>query len=305
MPSGMVRTEFERYAWGGVRENIGLGYRRKPTQFTEIFNVLNSDSAFEEDHNMVGHGLPQLTPEGQSIPADRMYDGLSSRYDHKDYTMRSGFSHEFIRDMKKNLWNERAGDFGFSFNQAVEVLTADVFNNGATTLGYDGQPLFSLVHPLGARTGGSAGQTQSNMLSTPATLSVGAARDMMTQSRLFFDPTGVRRIMVTEAILLVPPQLEFLAKEIFKSAGRMDTANRVDNVTRDAVRIVVWDYLLNPKAWFMLPEKSQHKIKFYWREKFSTKPFFDDITDTNWMKGRQSHSQGWSDYIGPIASYPT
>lgn len=305
MPAGMTRSDFQRYAFGGIRENIGLGYRQKATQYTEIFNVLESDSAFEEDHQVVGHGLPQQTPEETSIPADRMYDGLAIRYDHKDYTLRSGFSHQFIRDMKKNLWNERARDFGFSFLQAVEVLAADVFNNGFTVNGYDNVPLFSASHPLGARTGGQNGQVQSNVLATASTLAVASFRDMLTQSRLFFDPTGVRRIMITEAVLVVPPQLEFVAKEIVKSAGRPDTANRADNVTRDAVRVVVWDYLLNAKYWFMLPEKSQHKLKFYWRERFNTKPYFDDLTDTNWIKGRQAHSQGYSDYIGPIGTNPS
>ena len=289
----------------GVREWIGMGYRQKAVQFTEIFNVMSSDSAFEEDHQVVGHGLPQYTIEEAAIPSDRMYDGLAIRYDHKDYTLQSPFSHQFIRDGKKAFWNERGRDFGFSFNQAVEVLGADVFNNGATVNGYDGVPLFSANHPLGARTGGSAGQKQSNVLASAATLSVASFRDGLTQSRLFFDPTGVRRIMITQATLVVPPQLEFVANEIVKSSTRPDTANRADNVTRNAVRVVVWDYLLNAKYWFLLPEKSQHKLKFFWRERFSTKPYFDERTDTNYVKGRQAHSQGYSDYIGPLASLPS
>lgn len=300
----MTRSEFQRFAYGGLRDVIGLSYRKKPPQYSDIFNVMDSDAAFEEDHHMAGFGLPIQTAEEMAIPADRMYDGPAVRYNHLDYTLRAGFSHQFIRDIKRPIWNERATDFGYSFAQGVEISGSDLFNGGFVGIGYDKQPLFSAAHPLGGRTGGLAGQTQSNILATAATLSIGSVRDMLTQSRLFFDPTGVRRIQVSEAILLVPPQLEFLAKEIIKSAGRMDTANRVDNVTQDAVRVVVWDFLLNPKAWFMIPEKSQHKLKFYWRERFGTRPFFDDLTETNWIRGRQAYSVGYSDYLPLLGTNP-
>src|SRR5208282_3590369 len=177
MPAGMTRSEFQRFAFPGLDEVIGVSYRKKPYQYTDVFNVENSDAAFEEDHQMVGFGLPIQTAENVAIPADRMYDGPAIRYTHLDYTLRAGFSHQFIRDMKRPIWNERARDFGFSFSEGVEISASDVLNNGFTTLGYDGVPLFSAVHPLGARTGGSTGQTQSNVLATPATLSVGSFRD--------------------------------------------------------------------------------------------------------------------------------
>jgi hypothetical protein len=306
MPSAMTRSEFQRFAFGLLDEVIGLSYNKKATEYTTVYNVKSSDSAFEEDHQVVGYGLPIETAENAPIPTDRMYDGLAIRYDHRDWTLRAAFSHQFIRDMKRDLWNDRARDFGYSFSQGVELSAADLFNGGFTVPGYDKVPLFSPAHPLGARTGGSAGQTQSNVLATAATLTVGSLRDMLTQSRLFLDPTGVRRIQVNEAILLVPPQLEFQAKEIIKSAGRPDTANRADNVTRDAVRVVVWDYLnVNPKFWFMIPEKSQHKLKFFWRERFHTFPFYDDITRTNWIGGAQAYSLGYSDYLPLLGTNPT
>ncbi len=306
MPSAMTKSDFQRYAVGLLDEVIGTSYDEKEKQFTTVFNVKSSDNAFEEDHQQVGFGLPIETPENAPIPADQMYDGPAIRYDWRDWTLRAAFSHQFIRDMKRPLWTERASLFGRSFREGVELSAADIFLGGFTVNGYDKVPLFSPVHPLGMRTGGSAGQTQSNVLATAATLTVGSFRDMLTQSRLFVDPTGVKRISVTEAILLVPPQLEFQAKEIIKSAGRPDTANRADNVTRDAVRVVVWDYLsINPKFWFLIPEKRMHKLKFWWKEKFHTWPFYDDITRSNWMAGAQAYGVGYSDYLPLLGTNPT
>src|SRR5271155_5469381 len=115
----------------GLREII-YRYREKEQQFSKIFNMLTSSSAFEEDYTMAGVMLFQRTDENTEIPEDEFIPGLSIRYDMVDYTLKVGFSHQFVRDGKYNIWNDRAKDLGFSSSQTEEVLHADVFNNGFT-----------------------------------------------------------------------------------------------------------------------------------------------------------------------------
>jgi len=225
--------------------------------------------------------------------------------------LRVGFSDEFLADSKIQPQRDKASDLGKSARETVEVLVADDFNNGfsgntgyGVTSEYDGVPLFSNAHPM-IRGGGSGGQTQSNVLATPATLSVSSYRDMLTLSRLMFDETGVRRIQLAMRDLWIPPQLEFVAKEIVKSAGRPDTANRADNVTRDATGIIIWDYLLNPKYWGMIAQKSDHKLKFFWRDKFATRPSYNEDSEVHWIRGRMRFSHGYSDYVGTFGTAPT
>jgi hypothetical protein len=285
--------------------------RQKEEQYSKIFNVRSTDSEFEEDIRMAGLGLFRRTDEETEIPSDRWWRGQSIRYDMVDWTLRIGFSQQFLRGTKVPVQQDRARDLAFSYLQTVEVLVADDFNNGFTgnsgygqTSNFDNQPLFSASHPL-IRGGGSSGQTQSNVLSTAATLSVSSYRDMLTLSRLFFDETGVRRVALHMRDLVVPPQLEFVAKEIVKSAGRPDTANRADNVSKDATGIIIWDYLLNPKYWFMVSDKSQHKLKFWWRVKFNTRTYMTDNTETHWIRGRFAMSHGYSDWFGTLGTNPT
>ena len=302
--AGMTRAQFQRTLFPGIREIVTKTYREKPGQFMVFYNMLRSTSAFEEDYTMAGVGLLQRWDEDTEVPSDRMYPGLSIRYDHIEYALKIPFSRVFIRDGKYPIWNERGRELGFSARQTEEVLHADLWNNGNTTNGYDGVPLFSASHPL-IRGGGSGGQLQSNILATPSTLNVASLRDMLTQSRLIFDETGVRRIQVIMRKLMVPPQLEFVAKEIVNSTGRPDTANRADNVTKGSLEVHVWDYLLNAKAWFMQAEKSQHKIKHYDREKFNLRTYMEENTETNVVRGMSSFSYGWSDYKGNLGTYPT
>lgn len=305
MPAGMTRSQFQRFLFPGIRKNMFDTYREKEEQYSKIFNVIGTENEFEEDIQTTGIGLFQVTDEDAEIPADRFFQDLSIRYDQVDYTLRVGFSHQAMRGLKIKIFNSRGKELGFSARQTAEVIHADLFNNGFTNTGYDGVSLFNSAHPLSARTGGAAGQTQSNVLATAATLSVASYRDMLTQFRLFVDRTGVRRIQLNVADLVVSPQNEFTAKEIVKSAGRPDTANRADNVTREATGVIVWDYLVNAKYWFMVSEKSQHELNSFWREKLNIKSYGEEDTDANWVKARMAFIDGYSDYIGCMGTNPS
>lgn len=312
MPAGQTRAQFQRAMFPGLRAIIGLDYNKPGLIYSQIFNVHTSTSAFEEDYHIAGVGLPQLTDEDVEVPRDRMYRGLSVRYNNADYTLAVGFSHQTVRDAKIKLMQGRSRALAESFRQLPEVLLADTFNNGfitgagiyGATFNYDNVALFANNHPL-TRGGGSTGQVQSNILATPSTLSVSSYRDMLTLQRLLFDETGVLRITIPLRHLVVPPQLEFVAEEIVNSTGRPDTANRADNVTKGRTDIIVWNFLLNPKYWFMGADKAQHQLNCFWREKFRTRTWEDEETETQWLGGRCSLSYGYSDYIGWFGTNPT
>lgn len=312
MASGQTRAQFQRAFAPGLRAIIGLNYDKPGLVYSQLFNMHKSSGAFEEDYHIAGVGFPKLTDEDVEIPKDRMYRGPSIRYNNADYTLGIGFSHQTVRDVKIKLMEGRSKALSEAFRQLPEVLHADVFNNGNVTgaaiygesVNYDKVALFASNHPL-IRGGGAGGQTQSNILASPSTLTVSSYRDMLTLSRLLFDDTGVLRITIPLRNLLIPPQLEFVAEEIVNSSGRPDTANRADNVTKGRTGIIVWNFLLNAKAWFMLAEKSQHQLNSFVREKFTTRTWEDPETETQWLGGRWSGSYGYSDYIGVFGTYPS
>lgn len=266
----------------GLREFIFRGFKEKPEQYSGLFNVLTSESAFEEDMIAAGVGLFRLWDETTESSEDRFVPGLSKRYDHLDYGLRMGFSEQFIRDAKVNIWNDRARDMGFSARQTKEVLIADIINSGFTVNGYDAVPLFSASHPI-TRGGGSGGQVQSNLLSTAASVGVVSVRAMLTLFRLFVDETGVRRIQLTPRWLWHHPNHEWDVLEILKSAGRPDTANRADNVIRNRLKPFTYNYLTSQGPWGMLAEKGDHRIKVYNRINFKTRTFEEEKTETQWV----------------------
>lgn len=296
----MMRSHFQRLLFPGLYKLIFNGYREKPLQYPRLFRVDKSDSAFEEMRTMAGLGLFVRTPENVEFSQDRFYDGFPKRFQHDDWTLGIGFSHQFLRDIKSRVARERSTDLGRSARSTQEENVASMLNLGfsATQLGPDGKPLFATDHP------NVRGGSQSNIISPVSTLSVTSYRLMLTKFRRFFDDTGVRRINMDPAKLVIPPELEFQAAEIIKSTGRPDTANRVDNVTRNATEVFVYDYLTSPKNFFMAAMAEQQHLQVFNRENFGVREFEDEKTLVEFVVGRYSQSFGWPHWMGWVGSNP-
>lgn len=296
----LMRTHFQRHLFPGLKEVIIGAYEEIPLQFPTVFRVESSNSAFEEEQSMAGLGLFSVVPEGTEPNEDRFYDGFHKRYNHLDYGLIIGFSWQAQRDMKTRLFGMRARELGHSARATRETVHAGVYNLAfsPTAPGPDGQPLCSTAH-VNIR-----GGTQSNIISPVGTVSVTTVRRMLTHGRKFFDHTGVRRIRFMWEWLVVPPDEEFAAEEVLKSAMRPDTANNADNVVRNRLKVFTYDYLDDPNNFFMLARKSQHHIKVFEREKFNLREFEDERKRMNYVAAAYADSSGFSDWLGIVGSNP-
>lgn len=298
-PSVMSRSEFQRTLFPGINQVIGMGEMEFPEEFSQIFRIESSDSAFEEDYQVAGGGLFRRTPENVEVAQTGFKRGFPKRYTHEDYTLAIGASYQMRRDMKIGLWKDRARDMGFSHRQTKEILYASLFDGGFSVAnGPDGQPLFSATHPnpgIGV---------QNNILNPVGTINVLSVRLALTQMRRFFDPTGVRRIKLMPRWLWHAPEEWLNVDEVLKSTERPDTANRATNVLYGKLTPFTWDYLSDANNWGLLTDKNQHYLKGFNRTTFTTKEWLDDFTDIQWVIARFAFSFGFSDWIGTLGSNP-
>lgn len=295
----MTRAQFQRFLFDGIRDRIGLNYREIPLRYTEVFNILSSQKAFEEDNEIAGAGLLVKTTENMETPEDQMLPGFPKRYNHIDYKLKVGASMQLRRDERTGFWRERAKDLGYSLRQTKEVLHAGWIDGGFTTsLGPDGVALYSSAHP-NVKQG-----TQSNIVTLTPTLSLIGYRIALQQFRRFFDNTGVRRVMLMPSLLWVPPELEMDAKEIVQSPDRPDTANRAKNVVAGATKVFVWEYLIDTNNWGIHCDKGQVKLKSYNRTEMATDRHEDWDTEIDYVRVKTSFSFGHSNWLGTIGSNP-
>ena len=268
-------------------------------EYQKIFNVLNSTKQTEQDSYESGFGAMPEKAEGVAATYDTIYPGIKETYTHKTYALGYELTEEAVEDnlQTPETFNKLPQALSRSGEETVEITAAAVFNNGFTTAGFDGQYLFDDDHPnLG-------GGTQSNIPSTAADLSVTSLTAGLTAIEKFTDERGLKR--PTKAVMLVVPvDLWNVAEELLESEYKPYVANNeVNALQKKDLQYFVWHYLTDTDAWFLLSEKANHMLKFYWRVKPGALRRGTDFDSTNLKHlSRMRFSVGYSHWMGTYGS---
>jgi len=243
-------------------------------------------------------GSVPIKPEGQDVAYDDLAQGYNKQYLADTYELAFMTSKEALDDEQEETVSDAARALGASMTFTYNTDHANLYNNGFTTTtgSPDGVAIFSASHPL---IGGGNG---SNTLGTAADLSVQSMRDLMNVILDTVDDAG-KLLHWRARTLLVPGELGWLAKELVRSTERPDTSDRAINAFRDDdLNVVVWPYLTDADAWFLLGEPNTMNIRSYWREKPNTLHDWDFDKSAMKVKERARWIRGWSDYKGVAGS---
>ncbi len=243
-------------------------------------------------------GAVPKKPEGTNVAYDEMAQGYDKKYQPDTYELAFTTSKEALDDEQEDTVSDAARALGNSMTFTYNTDHAGLYNDGftSTTGSPDAAVLFSTAHPL---IGGGNG---SNTLATAADLSVQSMRDLLNVIADTVDDAG-KLLHWRPRVLLVPQELSWLAKELVRSTERPDTSDRAINAfSDDDLRVVVWPYLTDPDAWFLLGEPSMHNVRSYWREKPNVWHDWDFERSAMKCKIRARWVRGWSDYRGVAGS---
>jgi phage major head subunit gpT-like protein len=282
-----------------LNEMFQDGLKSWGNEFEKIFNVLTSDKQSEKDSYESGFGSMPQKNEGVSATYDVILPGIKKVYTHATYALGYEITEEAVEDNLRTpeTFNKLPQALNRAGQETVEVTAANVFNNGFSTTGFDGKALFATDHPnLG-------GGTQSNTPSTQADLSVTSLTAGLTAIEGFTDERGLKR--PTKAVMLAVPVNSWnIAEELLKSEYKPYTANNeVNAIQAKDLRYFVWHYLTDTDAWFLLSEKSEHMLKFFWRVKLGALRRGTDFDSTNLKHlARMRFSVGYSHWMGTYGS---
>jgi hypothetical protein len=104
-------------------------------------------------------------------------------------------------------------------------------------------------------------------------------------------------------LLVIPPEQKWVAREILGSSHKPYTAdNEINSILNEDLHFFVYHYLTSQTAWFLLPAKEDHTIKFFNRKQLSD-DYADDF-DTYSIKtlSRMRFSVGASTWWGTFGS---
>lgn len=278
-------------------------FEKQKSKMDRIYNVKDSQRSIEQTVTVAGFGTMSQVAEGSPTIYDDPIQGFDKTYKHTQFSLGFRTTRVAMDDDRFGLISKLAGELGRSAYETIEVQAANTLNNGFSSSfpGPDGKALFATDHPL------LGGGTQANKPTTDVDLDIPGLQSALTTFRGFIDDRR-KRIQVTPKTLVVPKELEFAAKEILGGVWRADTANHTINSFLDRAddgsfdQYVVWNYLTSATAWFVLGEKEDIELRWYWRERFSTIHDIDfdsrSIKTAGWMR----FSFGWSDYLGIYGS---
>lgn len=301
----LVRSNFPDLfladALPALDEVIYQRFDPNPPMFSKVFRVMSSNRSIEQTTGMSGLGIMKSVSEGGSVTYDQNVQGFDKTYTHSDYANGFRMTHRLIRDDKWSIAKKNASELGRGARETLELLTWDVFNNAFSAGAYagpDGVALCSASHPQ-VKVGG----VQSNILSVAADFDVASLQLALTDFRKLKDSAG-KRINVQPKYVLGAADQEWNFSEVLSGKMRSDTANNTVNAFRYRdgygafTDFLTVPYVTDADAWFILADKADTELRFYWREKPTTLHDMDfdtrSVKTAMWM----CFSFGFSDYLG-------
>jgi phage major head subunit gpT-like protein len=286
--------------WPGVKKFFGDTYAEKEMVCTRVFPVYSSDKKYEEYVEETGFGLAPVKTESASISYDTDAQGYISRLTNVTYGLGAKVSQEAIEDNQYfSVARKKSAKLAKSMRQTKETVFANILNRAfnSSFTGGDGKELLATDHP-------TLNGTQSNELAVSQDLSEAALEDLLTLIRGMTDSRGIR-IGAKGLMLIVPPQLEFVATRIVKSTLQSGTANNDTNAMRELGMlpegVMVWDYLTDEDAFFIKTDVSEGLIRQE-RRALSLEQDNDFDTSNACMKATERYTAGWADWRGIVGS---
>ena len=284
----------------GLNALFGLEYKRYENQHAEIYDVENSDRAFEEEVMLSGFGNAQVKAEGSGVSFDAAQETFTSRYNHETIALAFAITEEAIED---NLYDRLASRYTKALARSMantkQVKAAAVLNNAfnAAFAGGDGKELCATDHPTVA---GSF----SNELGTSADLNETSLEQSLIDIAKMTDERGLK-IAARGVKMIIPSELQFTAERLMKSAGRTGTAdndiNAIGSMGMVPQGYVVNNYLTDTDAFFIKTDVP-NGMKMFVRAPLKTAMEGDFDTGNVRYKARERYSFGFSDPRGIFGS---
>lgn len=210
----------------GISDHILFAEMNETDYIGKMFHESDMDGAYEDFQTWEGVGLPIEHFPMQRVELDGIRPSFNYRILARSWTTGFAVSFEDERDDLYNLIHRflpaQGGEIGRAYYALSQVLGAQFFglygfqSGTGVPFSPDGLSFGNTAHPYSKS---NTAQTWSNTTSTAADLSVASAQMMRAAMRTQPAPSGTRFIPNKLARIMVHPNQEILAKQIFQNAG--------------------------------------------------------------------------------------
>jgi len=285
----------------GLNALFGLEYKRYDNESAEIYVTESSDRAFEEEVMLSGFANADVKAEGQGIAYDDAQETYTARYTMETIALAFAITEEAIED---NLYDRIASRYtkalARSMSNAKEVKAVNPLINGLPSGSFktgDAVTLFSTSHPTIAG-------VFSNTLTTAADLNETSLEQALIDIAAMTDERGLK-IAAKGVKMIIPSNTQFTAERLFKSQGRVGTADNDINAVKSMGMIPqgyrVNNFLTDTDAWYIITDVP-NGMKMFNRAPLTTAMEGDFDTGNVRYKARERYVFGCSDPRGIYGS---
>ena len=288
------RASISKELLPGLNAVFGMEYGEVNNEHEPLYEVENSDRAFEEEVLFTGFGQAPVKNEGAAVVYDDASESYTARYTNETVALAFAVTEEAMED---NLYDTfaklRAKGLARAMATTKQVKAAKLFNDGFSTAQGDGVSLFNASHP----TVGDGDQTNTG---TAAALSESSLETAIIQTQKVKDDRGIL-IGASGVSLHIPVDLMFTADVILNTPGKPASAdNDINSVSH--LGVVPNGYFVNRRftdtnGWYIKTDVP-NSTKMFNRTPLQTKMEPDFDTGNLRFKARERYSFGVSDWRG-------
>jgi len=286
------------------------GYGEPEHEFEPFYVTGTSTTQDERSTYISGLGTWPQKPLGDNVAYDSIWSGYDTILTHYTYALAFTLEQETVEDDLQGLLGQQlSANLAQMGRYTAEVLAAAQFNAPTTagnspwmpstdaTGGGDGVAMLSTSHPI------LSGGVYPNKPSTDADISIATLQAAITNLAKTQNARGYLWPLEA-ASLVIPPDSEWVARELLESQQVPYSADNTVNTIRGRVQMRIWRYLTDTNAWFVMAGKPAGvgskgiATVMFWR----VRPEFDrdnvfDSGDRRY-KGRMRLSFGRWDWRG-------
>jgi len=299
------RSSIAKELLPGLNAVFGIEYGDVNNEHEALYDVENSDRAFEEEVLFTGFGTAPTKGEGAAVTYDDAQESYTARYTNETVALAFAVTEEAMED---NLYDTfaklRARGLARAMANTKQVKAANLFNNGFTDTIGDGAAFFSASHPTI-----SAG-LQSNLIAA-SDLSEATLETALTNVQKITDDRGIL-IGASSVSLHVPVDSWAIADRVLASPGSTQVSSASANPNTNAINatrhmgMLPDGFYVNRRftdttSWWIKTDVP-NGTKMFVRTPLQTKMEPDFDTGNLRFKARERYAFGVSDWRGWFGS---
>ena len=278
----------------GLNAVFGIEYGSVDEEHKPLYEIENSDRAFEEEVLFTGFGGAPVKNEGAAVVYDDAGESFTARYTNETIALAFAITEEAMED---NLYDTfaklRAKGLARAMANTKQVKAAKLYNEGFTTAQGDGVSLFNASHP-------TVGDGNQSNTATAAAISEASLESAIIQIQKFKDDRGI--LIGSSAVSLhIPVDLMFTADVLLNTPGIVGSADNDINSIRN-LGVFPSGYFVNRRFTdtnaFFIKTDVPNGSKMFNRTPLQTKMEPDFDTGNLRFKARERYSFGVSDWRG-------